>query len=657
MKLLLKLIASLMVLLILAVGVLLSVIDPNDYKAEIQTQVKKTINRDLLINGDLNWSFYPQLGFTSGEIELKNPSEFNSPNLVKIEHAAIEIAVLPLFTGEINLGQLTIEGLHLNLITNKNGHSNLDNMIPEKTSTETHQVEQKQSKDQNAGFFAIGKAQLAGINIKNVIIEVQNLQTNSTTKVNLDHLYLGKFVAGKETDLSIVSDLLVANMNAHIELKAKLLVDTDLSSLRLNQLNLQTLLTGDTLPNSKISSSINANIIYQIANQTVTLNNLDLLIDRINLTGSLSVQAKNKTKVRFALQGNEWDLTPYLPETEKTAQGSQTNEQQSKTNPPTTSETQPLTAQNQQTNQAKEQEPDLSFLKNLDVNGTFALAGIKVSEITIGKINSTIAIKEGKAQIKPLTAQLYKGRLTLNAWVDENKGSNTYQINSQLKNVQIRPLLIDVADIDLLSGTTAFDFSGSGKGLTVSKVKSALVGKGNFKLLDGELYGVNISQELRILKAKLSGKPRPTNANIKKTDFASLTGDFSIKNGSVDNHKLLMLSPVMRLDGAGLINILTESLAYKLSLTALTKSDANTQLHDLNGITLPLLIKGPFTAPKFSIDSSGALKEQLKIKTQKLKAKLKKQQDNLRNKSPEELKQEGKKLKSKFKKELRRLFD
>jgi AsmA protein len=624
MKLFLKLLAGLVTLFIVTIVILLTVIDPNDYKTQIQTQVKQAINRDLLINGDLNWSFYPQLGFSSGEIELQNPAGFNRKNLAKIESAAIEIAVLPLFKGEIKIGELTLNGLVLNLITNKDGSSNLDNMLAEKTSETPEQTEKKQPTSENTGFFAVDKVQLAGINIKNTVIEVQDLKAASSSKLDIDHIRLGKFSLGEETDLSVLTELIVAQTTGHIELQATLIVAPDFSTLQINNLNLQTIMAGDKLPNGKISSVISSNIIYDLTNSKADLTDFVLQVDKINLQGTLSVQTKAKTKIRFTLQGNEWDLSPYLATTpEKPVDKKVSTDQQAAT--------------------TAEQEPDLSFLEDLDVKGTLTIAGIKASGITIGKVDTNIQINKGKAQVTPLTAQLYQGLLTLNAWVDNANGANKYQLASSLQDVAIRPLLIDAADIDLLSGKTAFNFKASGQGLTTEKIKSGLAGSGDFKLLDGELYGVNIPQEIRSFKAKLTGKPAPTEDNIKKTDFASLSGEFNIKKGIVDNNKLLMLSPVMRLDGLGLANILNESLDYKLGITPLSKSDEKTEFDDLGGVTIPLLIKGSFTDPKFSLDMEGALKEKLKMKTQELKEKAK-----------NEIKEEGNTL---IKKGLGKLFN
>ncbi|HEY5716712.1 MAG TPA: AsmA family protein [Psychromonas sp.] len=633
MKLFLKLFAGLVLVVILAAVVLIMTINPNDYKQQIQTQVKNTINRDLSITGDISWTFYPQLGFSSGEIELRNPSGFNRKNLFQIEQAVIGIDILPLFTGQIKIGELTLNGLVFNLITNKDGSSNLDNMgsssgkpgAQEKTAVPTaNQGSEAKS------FFAVENLQLAGVNINDAQIEIQDLKAGTTNKANIKKIHLGKFAPAQETDLSVQTDVMIDSMTAELNLQSKLLVAADLSTIQLRQLALTALLTGNELPNGKVTSSVNADLNYNIDSMKAELTDLLIKVDQIQLSGDLSVQTKKLTVVRFTLKGNQWNLEPYLPQPEQTGSAATTP-----------GETAGKAAQ--------EQEPDLSILNSLDINGTLSIEGIKASGLTIGKIDSKIIVNKGKAQLAPLTAELYQGVLSLNANLENNKGLNSYQIASNLKNVQIRPLLIDAAKIDYLSGTTAFNFSGKGEGLTASKIKTGLMGNGDFKLTDGELYGINIPQEVRTLKAKLQGKALPTEANIKKTDFALLTGNFTIKSGIVDNQKLLMLSPVMRLDGGGLADILKATLDYRLSVTPLSKSTEQTEQTDLAGVSIPLLIKGPFTAPKFSLDTEGVIKEKLDAQKKRLEEKIKKE-------SEQKIEEEKNKLEDKLKGKINKLF-
>ena len=621
MKLFIKVFIGFLILIIAAIVSLMIFINPNDYKEQIQTQAQQKLNRTLAINGDLSWTFFPRLGFSSGEVILKNPKGFNRDNLIKIEQASVSLAISPLLKGEIQVGELTLKGLSLNLITNKDGLSNLDNLSSETASAAAPRPERTNVKSPEAdniekSVFDIKKLELAGINIEDVQIEIQDLRTASNTKVNIDHIRLGKFVLGEEADLSIATHLMVDKINAEINLQAQLIVQKDLSAIALNNLAIKTVLTGKDIPNGELNSSIQSNVNYNLTTNKAQLSNLNLQFDQLNLEGDVSVQTASKLKVRFNLQGNDWDLTPYLNDPTEKPKGET----------PALSQSQAATETPPQ-----EQEPDLSALNDVDIQGTLAIASVTTPDLKLGKISTTVDVNNGTAQIKPLTVALYEGLLTLNASVTDAKGKNNYKVDTQLKGVQIHPLLVDVAKADLLSGTTAFNFSASGSGLTLSKIKKGILGQGDFKLLDGELYGINIPHKIRTLKAKITGKNKPKNTDVKKTDFASLSGDFKIKKGIVDNTKLLMLSPVIRLDGAGLVNILNESLNYALTVTPLSKTTEETKLDDLRGLKIPLLIKGSFTDPKFSLDTEGALKSKLKDKAdqvieknkEKLKDKLK----------------------------------
>ena len=68
---------------------------------------------------------------------------------------------------------------------------------------------------------------------------------------------------------------------------------------------------------------------------------------------------------------------------------------------------------------------------------------------------------------------------------------------------------------------------------------------------------------------------------------------------------------------------------------------------DLNGITIPLLIKGTFDKPSFNLDTEAALKEKIEAGKKALQEKAK--DAILGNKSSDELKEEAKDLKDKLK--------
>jgi AsmA protein len=114
-----------------------------------------------------------------------------------------------------------------------------------------------------------------------------------------------------------------------------------------------------------------------------------------------------------------------------------------------------------------------------------------------------------------------------------------------------------------------------------------------------------------------------------------------------------MLAPVMRLDGNGLADIVKETLDYRLSVTPLSKSSEKTEQSDLSGLVIPLLIKGAFSDPKFTLDTEGAIKERFNMEKKRLEEKLKKEYqqkiEEQKNKLEDKLKDKlGDKLKNLF---------
>jgi AsmA protein len=775
MKLFLKLAAALIVLLILTVVIVINVVDPNDYKQQIQEQVKTNINRDLVITGDLDWSLYPLLGLKSGQVTLYNNPEFEEKTFLDVQNASISINVLPLISGQIEVGEIILDGVNFNLITNKDGSSNLDNLQAEGTEVvveaakeETPAAEEEQSTE----AVDLSQFVLSGITLTNAELQIIDHQTNENQKIAIKSMVLSEFAFDKKSHFSLTSSFKNEQVDADIALEADIFIDSTLNNieltgltieskvlsdaladstlsttftsgltykvdtkqldvkaitinnkftgsyldgdiyinssdihvtnhneLELGKLTLTSSLTGSALSNNtlntnlqtnlaadiqkqtakidqfelkntiegkdlqgnvnlsfkemnvsdfekilikqfklvselnvpavskdKINSTIESEISYDLAKQKLSIDSLQSTVNDIELGGQLSFIQQTVPVIRYSLKGNIWDLNPYLTKTTDQNDDAATTEKGE---------------------QAAETEPDLSILKELDIKGDLTIAGLLYEDIRIGKITNNLTVKNGKATISPLNAQLYNGSLNIDAWVDEKGGANQYKATTSIKNVVLIDLLKDAAKVDLLSGTANFNLVADGKGLTSTKIQQGVNAKGDFKILDGELYGINLSQEIRVLKAKIQGKTLAPDKLVKKTDFASLIGEFTVQDGIADNQKLLMSSPVMRLDGAGTANTITEALNYKLGVTPLSKAGEETDFLDLDGVTIPLLIKGTFTKPSFNLDTEAALKEKIEAGKKALQEKAK--DAILGNKSSDELKEEAKDLKDKLK--------
>ena len=135
-------------LVVVALAYLMVIMDPNDYKSDIISQVKLSSNRDLTIDGDISWRFFPNIGFTIGHTQINNPVGFPSEPLLQFERAQIDLAFLPLLAKRIEIGLVSIDELSLYIHTRKDGISNLTqppSTTDSNSKTDTAQTEETQS--------------------------------------------------------------------------------------------------------------------------------------------------------------------------------------------------------------------------------------------------------------------------------------------------------------------------------------------------------------------------------------------------------------------------------------------------------------------------------------------------------------------------------
>jgi len=117
-------IIGLIALMAIGIALLMTTVNPNDLKGPITQQVKALTGRQLIINGNLNWSFFPWLGINIHDIQLANPPGFANSTFASLSEADLTLRLLPLLSGKFELGHLVLKGLTINLIKKADGSNN-----------------------------------------------------------------------------------------------------------------------------------------------------------------------------------------------------------------------------------------------------------------------------------------------------------------------------------------------------------------------------------------------------------------------------------------------------------------------------------------------------------------------------------------------------
>lgn len=114
---------------VVAIAALVSLIDPNQFKPQLVEQVRKSTGRELVIQGDIGWRFWPSLGLSLEQVALRNPAGFAEPDLVRFTRGEASVGLLPLLSHKLEIGKVTLSGAHLFIQTKADGSSNLSDLL------------------------------------------------------------------------------------------------------------------------------------------------------------------------------------------------------------------------------------------------------------------------------------------------------------------------------------------------------------------------------------------------------------------------------------------------------------------------------------------------------------------------------------------------
>jgi AsmA protein len=325
---------------------------------------------------------------------------------------------------------------------------------------------------------------------------------------------------------------------------------------------------------------------------------LALKIDESNVQTKLAVANWSQPAVQFDVVADRLNVDRYFPP-QKPAPG-------------------PAGGKSAQGAAAAAEKPiDLSALKPLNATGNVRIGALQVQNIKAEQVNAAIKAAGGRLDVGPMSARLYDGTLAGSAAVNAN--DNRFAVKQNLTGVNVGPLLRDAASKDILEGRGNVVLDVTTAGATADALKKALGGTASLALKDGAFKGVDVAGTIRKAQAMLGSK-RALEEQAKggeKTDFSELTASFVIKNGVAHNEDLQGKSPLLRLGGAGDIDIGAGAMNYtaKASIVGTTTGQGGKDLARVAGVTVPVHISGPFESLKYSVDvgalASAAAKDAL----------------------------------------------
>lgn len=369
----------------------------------------------------------------------------------------------------------------------------------------------------------------------------------------------------------------------------------------LPKLTLNAKVTDPKIPKGAFDAAINGSARADLTKETAALD-FSGKLEESNVNGKVGISDFSPLAITFDVTADQLDVDRLLGKTpDKTAGG-----KPAKVEPAASG--------------GKDDKIDLSALKGLNAAGSMKIGKLTLLNLKSSQVRADLKVADGRLDVAPMSAQLYQG--TLNGSLSARAADNAvFAVKQTLAGVAVGPLLRDAADIDTLEGKGTINLDLTTQGATVDALKKALNGSAAVNLADGSLKGIDIAGTIRGARDKireLRGQQVKPADKTQKTDFSELKATFNVKNGVARNDDLSMKSPLLRIGGAGNIDVGNDRLDYvlKATLVATTKGQGGKDAGDLSGLTIPVKLTGPIESPQYTIDFAGMVTDVAKQRIQ-----------------------------------------
>jgi AsmA protein len=208
-----------------------------------------------------------------------------------------------------------------------------------------------------------------------------------------------------------------------------------------------------------------------------------------------------------------------------------------------------------------------------------------------------------KAQISNLGA--YDGNANGDVSIDASTANPAFALRADLTGVRALPLLRSLADFDKLDGKMQAKISVRSLGNSQRTIIANLSGTVFAVFQDGAIKGLNVAQMIRSLTAStLSGWQE---SEEKATDLSQLSASFKIDKGQAQTTDLSLVGPLVKMTGAGTIDLGTKQIGFRVEPKLVMTTEGQGRLSDPVGLGIPVMISGPWAAPRIYPEMQGIL--------------------------------------------------
>jgi len=616
--------------------------DVQKYKPYIERRVSEAVGRPFTMGEKFKASLFPWAGVSLSDLHLGNPPGFDEKAFVSVKSFEIRVQLLPLLLSkfkDIRINHIVLNEPRIALIKQKNGKTTWE--WKEKESAQSKKKEIKPVEGEPGKDFSLESLVVGDLSINNgLILWIDHSKKENGAKkekkeisdlnlqlldVSLDRPVNLKFDArvnghpvsingsigpvGEKPGREAVPFDISVNALKQLAIHLKGRVDNpaenpefdmtvDVSPFSLRKLLAE---TGRPIPAGQSDPGALNKVAFKAHlkgnPQKIAVSDGILKIDESKINFSVNAKDFSRPDVTFNVKLDRIDLNRYLPP--KTGKKSDGNKKSGSNEP----------ASKKTGSKKPGEKTDYSSLRSLVLNGSIRAGKVKVNKTIAQDINVKISAKNGVFHINPLTMKLYNGDMSGKVTLNVKKDTPQSNIKLKLNNIECEPLIKDILEQDLLSGTVKAGVTLSMSGDNAELIMKTINGKGEFRIKDGAVKGIDLVAMVR----NTDGAYGFAGQSNKKpeTRFSELYAPFTIIDELFKTTDTRMVSTLIRVAVSGKANLPGETLKFRIEPVVVTTSKADKKKMKRSEVKVPVLVSGTFSSPKFRPDLKAIAKDNL----------------------------------------------
>ncbi|PZA10504.1 AsmA family protein [Rhodopseudomonas palustris] len=256
---------------------------------------------------------------------------------------------------------------------------------------------------------------------------------------------------------------------------------------------------------------------------------------------------------------------------------------------------------------------DLVGLNYVDAEVRLSATELNIGPARIAPASADAKLAGGVLSVQASRLGAYGGQASGTLVIDASGATPAFDLRCDIDGVHALPLLDGLADFDRVDGKMQAKLALRSSGGSPRAIAANLNGSADLGIRDGAIRGLDVARMIRNLTAHTQNGWQLAPTDV--TDLSAFAASFRITQGQAETSDLRLAGPLVRMTGAGTINLPAKTLALKVEPKLVPTTEGQSALErgigtpsaEPIGLGIPVRIEGPWIAPRIFPNIAGVL--------------------------------------------------